>query len=128
MYKKQILGFLLWWNFDDLRFIEHFAIKEIYRGKGFGKIILETFKNLNANPIYLEVDIPDQNSKQRRIEFYQRSGFHLNHHFYQQPPLHKNYQALTLLLMSYPTPISVADIEHFKKHYYPIIYQIKIHI
>lgn len=122
MHEEDFLGFLLWWSFDDLRFIEHFAICQNQRSNGFGKIILKKFMQRNQLPIILELDIPDQIIKQKRIKFYQHAGFHLNLHFYQQPALHKNYPALTLYLMSFPNPMSVNDIKHFTKSYHPIIY------
>lgn len=123
MVNNELIGIILWWGFNDIRFIEHFTTTENIRGKGFGKAIIEKFKQQNSLPILLEVDIPKQNIDQRRIEFYQRLKFYLNPHFYQQPPLNKEHKALALLLMSYPDPISVVYIENFKKQYHPIIYQ-----
>ena len=39
--EEQFIGLLFWWEFDNLRYIEHFATVENLRDKGFGKLILE---------------------------------------------------------------------------------------
>jgi len=120
----ELIGLIAWWNFYDLRFLDHFAIKQLHRGKGIGTQVLETFKNLDTLPIILEVDIPDKLINQRRIEFYEKAGFNLNKYSYQQPPLRKEGKSVALLTMSYPEPFFKKDINHFIKNYHPIIYQI----
>jgi len=120
----ELIGFILWWNFHDLRFIEHFAIKQLHRSKGIGKQVLEIFKKMDPLAILIEVDIPDKHINQRRIEFYEKAGFNLNNFTYQQPPLRKDGNSVALLTMSYPEPFSSKDINHFIKNYHPIIYQI----
>lgn len=118
------LGILFWWEFVDLRYIEHFATLPICRGKGYGKEILEEFKNRDTRPLVLEVELPDEAIKQRRIQFYKRIGFHLTDHFYQQPPYREGDLPVQFLLMSYPVSISAEDVYHFIKDYHPIIYQV----
>ncbi|MGZ2370292.1 GNAT family N-acetyltransferase [Ancylomarina sp. YFZ004] len=119
------LGILFWWGFDDLRYIEHFATLPAHRGKGYGKEILELFIQRDSRPIVLEVELPENEIEQRRIQFYERIGFHLTDHFYQQPVYNEGDLPLQLLLMSYPKGISAKELTHFIKDYHPIIYGIK---
>jgi len=116
------LGIIFWWGFDDLRYIEHFAISTVHRGKGYGQIILNDFKAKDLRPILLEVELPNEEIKQRRIEFYERLGFHLTNHVYYQPAYCKGKNPIQLLLMSYPLSISDEEVAHFVKNYHPIIY------
>lgn len=120
--ENQLIGFLLWWDFETYRFIDHFATSIEQRNKGFGKLILENFMASNDKPILLEVELPDSSIKLRRINFYERLGFKLNQHYYEIPPLNDNQSSLQLLLMSYPSFISKKDVDQFIERYHPIIF------
>lgn len=117
------IGFILWWEFDDLRFVEYFATVEHLRNKGFGKLILDQFIKKDQNPILLEVELPTTEMKKRRIHFYERLGFHLNNHSYEIPPMHDGFPALELLIMTFPQPISEKDVRTFIEQCHPIIFQ-----
>ena len=119
----KFIGFLLWWDFDKLRFIEYFATVESIRNKGFGKLIIETFLKRSQKPIILEVELPDSNIRERRIEFYKRLGFHLNPHFYEIQPIHEGLSALEFLIMSFPYSISKDDVRNFVEQCHPIIFK-----
>lgn len=121
--KKRLIGFLLWWEFETHRYIDHFATTTGQRNKGFGKLILEQFKDRNDKPILLEVELPNSSINQRRIKFYERIGFKLNEHYYEVPPLKKEQSPLQLLLMSYPEVLSKKDVEQFIKICHPIIFK-----
>jgi ribosomal protein S18 acetylase RimI-like enzyme len=83
--KELMIGFLLWWDLKSYRYIDHFATSTQQRNKGFGKLILETFRDLNDKPILLEVELPNSDINERRIKFYERAGFKLNEHYYAVP-------------------------------------------
>lgn len=121
--EKQLIGFLLWWDFKTYRYIDHFATTTQQRNKGFGKLILEKFMNRNNKPILLEVELPTSTINQRRIKFYERIGFKLNQHYYEVPPLEEGQAPLQLLLMSYPDILSAQDVEQFIKTCHPIIFK-----
>ncbi len=99
---KQFIGFILWWDFETHRYIEHFATSVQQRNKGLGKLILTKYIDTNDKPIILEVELPSTSLKVRRIKFYERIGFKLNQHYYEIPPLEEGQNPLQLLLMSYP--------------------------
>ncbi|WP_024771364.1 GNAT family N-acetyltransferase [Aquimarina macrocephali] len=121
--ENKLIGFLLWWDFETLRYIDHFATSTEQRNKGFGKLILENFMNNNDKPILLEVELPNTTINQRRIKFYQRIGFKLNQHYYEVPPSTEGQKPLQLLLMSYPTLLTAKDVEQFTDICHPSIFK-----
>lgn len=122
--EKQLIGFLLWWEIETYRYIDHFATSVQMRNKGYGKLILEKFMDSNNNkPILLEVELPNSTINQRRIKFYEKIGFKLNQHYYEIPPLNESQAPLQLLLMSYPNRVSENDVQQFVKKCHPIIFK-----
>lgn len=122
----KILGFILWWGFRDMVFVEHFATNPELRGQGYGKTILQEFLNRGKRPVILEVELPEPGIKQRRITFYERLGFTLNTHHYVQPPMQKGCGAIPLYLMSYPEVFTEESVVHFVTNYHPLIYDQKL--
>ncbi|MFD1185467.1 GNAT family N-acetyltransferase [Pontibacter rugosus] len=121
--EEELLGILLWWGFEEVRFLEHFATAAALRGQGHGRSILQTFVKHDKHPVLLEVEPPESEINRRRIRFYEQNGFNLNPHFYQQPPYHQGQQPVTLLLMSYPGTISAEDAAAFTRLHHPLIYR-----
>ncbi len=120
----ELVGIFFWWDFDNLSYIEHFATNPTHRNQGLGKSILQNFIRNNPNPILLEVEIPDNDIKLRRISFYKRVGFKLNKHPYSFPPMQEGMPPLELYLMTYPEEISEKNVTDFKKKYHPILLNI----
>lgn len=121
--ESSFIGFILWWKFDDLSFIEHFAIMPFQQGKGFGSAIIESIILQSPNLLLLEVELPTDTARKRRIKFYETKGFKLNMQHYKQPPLQEGSQSVQLNLMSYPTKISDFTVREFVSKYHPIIYK-----
>ena len=120
--ENQLIGFLLWWDFETHRYIDHFATSTQHRNRGFGKLILEKFMASNDKSILLEVELPNSSMNQRRIKFYERIGFKLNQHYYEIPLLKEDQTSLQLLLMSYPNLLSTKDVEQFVKICHPVVF------
>ncbi|WP_406656369.1 GNAT family N-acetyltransferase [Methanolobus sp. ZRKC2] len=120
--KDGFAGFILWWDFAELCFIEHIATLSELRGQGIGKEILENFIQQHPKTILLEVELPNSEINQRRIAFYQRLGFHFNDWEYVQPPLYEGGKEVELRLMSYPGAISSNFVSCFIKEYHKEIY------
>lgn len=120
--ENELIGFLLWWDLEEVRYIDHFATVKEQRNKGYGKLILEKFMNDHEKSVLLEVELPDSSLNERRIKFYERIGFKLNHHHYQLPIFNEGKPALQFLLMTYPELISANDVAHFVKTCHPIIF------
>lgn len=121
--KNQFIGFLLWWDFETLKYVDHFATSIEKRNQGLGKEILENFMDNSEKPILLEVELPDSSINERRIKFYERIGFELNQHYYEVPALIDGQKPLQLLLMSYPKLLSERDVEEFTEKCHPIIFK-----
>ena len=120
---NKLIGFLLWWDLDSVRYIDHFATVKEQRNKGYGKSILENFMSLNDKPVLLEVELPDSSMNKRRIKFYERVGLKLNKHEYHLPVFNEGEPSLQLLLMTYPHLISKDDVAQFVKTCHPIIFK-----
>jgi Acetyltransferases len=113
----KFVGFIMWWDFEKRRYLEHFATLPRLRGKGHGKHIIETFISRANSPILLEVEHPDTEINKRRIDFYQRIGFVLNEYKYEQPPHTKHGDYVPLMLMTYPDAVSQEDVKLFCQQY-----------
>lgn len=109
------IGFIAWWQFETFRYIEHFATDPKYRGKGYGKSILEQFISKNDELVILEVELPKSSIDKRRIEFYRRLNFKLNEHEYFQEAFRPGDQLVQLNIMTYPKRISAAEVQEFKR-------------
>ncbi|RYM33439.1 GNAT family N-acetyltransferase [Brumimicrobium glaciale] len=115
--ENEFIGFITWWQFEGLRYIEHFATLPIHRGKGYGKSILEKFISENEEQAILEVELPNSEIDKRRIGFYERLNFKLNPHKYQQLPYRFNGAKVDLMIMSYPTKIDEVKLAKFEKDF-----------
>jgi Acetyltransferases len=117
---NEFTGFILWWDFENIRYIEHLAILPQLRGKGYGQHVLKRFTSRPEIPTLLEVEHPDTEINKRRIDFYQRIGFVINKYEYKQPPYKKRGNYVPLILMTYPKIISKENInlfcQQFSKH------------
>lgn len=120
--EKIFIGLLLWWDFNGLRYIEHFAIKMEQRSHGYGSEILQKFISESDNPIVLEVEKPIALVQQKRINFYEKLGFHLNEYDYQQPPYSKHQPPLPLLLLSWPHTLYNKEYDFFIQECHPNIF------
>lgn len=122
----EIIGILSAWEFEDLRFIEHLAVNESFRGGGIGGKILEEYLKMDDRQVILEVELPDNDMAKRRIGFYERHGFGLNTFQYEQLPLNKGDQPLPLYLMTYPVTLSEEEFEKKKEFLYDSVYRISV--
>ena len=111
--EERILGVLLWWQFEKIRYVEHYAIMDAQKAKGYGTQVLEDFQSEYQEWILLEVEIPKEEIQKRRISFYERLGFHLNPYPYIQPAYSKTVNPVPLLLMSWPSIITNTTLEYF---------------
>ncbi|PWJ39179.1 GNAT family N-acetyltransferase [Sediminitomix flava] len=115
--EDDFVGFLLWWEFESFRYIEHLATLSVHRGKGYGKQIVKQFISESEDVIILEVDLPKDEVSKRRINFYERIDFKLNQYPYKQLPLRKGGEYVDMLLMSSPQILSKQDVDRFKEQF-----------
>lgn len=113
----EMVGFIMWWHFHELVYIEHLATNESVRGRGIGEQIVKALLKDTGVKVVLEVEPPVGDMNRRRIGFYERLGFQLNHYPYQQLPLRRNGKPVDLLLMSSPGYMSASELAAFKEEY-----------
>ncbi len=101
----KLIAFMASWEFPKFTFIEHLAVDPCCRGKGTGSKIMRDFINNSKNPIVLEIEIPNDEIKIKRKNFYEKLGFKLNNNEYFQLPLRKGNKPIRMNLMSYPEEI-----------------------
>ena len=124
--RDTFIGILLWWEFENVRYVEHFAVIPALRGMRHGGRILRRFLAESDLPVWLEVEFPEDGLKRRRINFYRRAGFILNDHPYLQPAYERSTAPVSLLVMTYPEAISEPDIRYFCREYQPMLTDYRI--
>ena len=111
------------WEIDDFLYIEHFAVKEVYRNSGYGGMLLDRLLEEKGRPMVLEVEVPEDDMTRRRIGFYERHGLVYNEYPYLQPPLRKGQDLLPLRFMTKPAAIDEETYERYKNRIYRIVYK-----
>ncbi len=99
---NELIGLLVFWEFDDFIYIEHFATLHHLRGMGLGAKTLDLIKSRHDKPLVLEIEMPESSPiAARRLEFYRRNGFRPQWDFhYIQPPYSPELPSMRLLLMA----------------------------
>lgn len=120
----RLIAFLAVWEFQYFRFIEHLAVDRSVRGSGVGKRIMQKCMKESDKPIILEVELPDDELTRRRIQFYERLGFHLNEYSYEQPPLRAAQRKLPLNIMSHPRLLTEEEFLACKALLYSKVYRV----
>ncbi|MFH1451790.1 MAG: GNAT family N-acetyltransferase [archaeon] len=117
-----LMGLLGEWAFDEFILIEHFAINKSFRGKGYGKKILEQYYKMKNCLVVREIERPKTEKEARDISFFQKLGAYLNIHNYIQPAYSGDKKAVPLFLMSYPRKITLAEFEKFRGKIHRTVY------
>ena len=117
------IGLITYWDMENFYYIEHFAIDEKNRNKGYGQEVLNILKKTLKAPIVLEAEVPNDEISQRRINFYQRQGFILHNIHYLQPPYRKGDLWLPLKLMTYGKIDMNNQYEFIKNKIYKYVYR-----
>ncbi len=118
----EFVGIFFWWKIGNWRYGEHFAVNEMMRNHGMGRIVMESWINEDDTPIIFEVEHPEEEIQRRRILFYERLGIKMTPHAYLQPPYHRGEDFVDLKIMSYPNAVSEEELNDFIKKCHPIIH------
>lgn len=94
------VGILTYWTFDDLVYVEHFAIDEELRNQGLGKAVFLNFLSQQQDQVVLEIEQPNTEEADHRLEFYASMGFFQNPQPYVQPSYHNDGQTVPMIIMS----------------------------
>lgn len=124
-FENKLVGFIGIWDLENFVYVEHFAIKKEFRGKGYGKKILKGIIQKYSKKIILEVEKPDTLQAKRRIEFYEKLKFNLNEYDYYQPAYNANTQPVELYIMSFPRKINEVEFMEIRDELYTSVYGCK---
>lgn len=117
------IGLLTYWNFDSFLYIEHFAISENIRNKGYGQQAVTVLKDTWKGMMVLEVEEPTDELTRRRINFYERQGFILQVYPYKQPPYRESDEWFPMKLMTLrEANLTLNDHEKIKRVIYQEVY------
>ena len=94
------VGILTYWTFDELLYVEHFAIAEELRNQGLGKAVFLNFLSQQQEQVVLEIEPPTTEEADHRLEFYASMGFYRNPQAYVQPPYRKGGRSVPMIIMS----------------------------
>ena len=117
-----IKAFIAIWQFNDLAFVEHFAVSSLYRNGGIGALILQEVKKLITCRICLEVELPKEEMAKRRIGFYERNGFFYNDYEYMQPPITKGRKEIPLRIMTSGEKVTKEQFKEIRDLLYKYVY------
>lgn len=118
-----IKAFIAIWNFDEFIYVEHLAVYPQYRNEGLGSKILNELSNKYKKMICLEVEPPDNEMANRRINFYQRNKFFFNDYFYMQPPMSEGKNKIQLYIMTTKNKIDELMFKTIKNKLYLEVYK-----
>ncbi|WP_294371268.1 GNAT family N-acetyltransferase [uncultured Clostridium sp.] len=124
--EDNVCAFLAFWKLKNFNFIEHFAVDDILRGNGIGTKLLKAYLNNNNKMTVLEVEMPDNDIAERRIQYYKRMGMKLNDYDYVQPPLQEGSPLLPLKIMSYGREIIHDEFLEVRDKIYKKVYEYSI--
>ncbi|MFD2934290.1 GNAT family N-acetyltransferase [Spirosoma flavum] len=113
--QDHLVGFIIYWQWADAVFVEHFAIDPEQRGKQFGQRALNQLLRRESPYFILEVERPEDEISRSRIRFYERQGFYLNSFDYAQPPYQRGNLPIPMRLMSIPAIIEQDEFEGFSQ-------------
>lgn len=82
------IGIFTYWEFHEFNYIEHFAIDRSLRGQGMGKATMLNFMMLHPEQVVLEIEEPNTEQADHRLEFYTDLGFTRQAQDYVQPSYH----------------------------------------
>lgn len=113
-------GMAVIWDLGICRYLLYLAILNEKRNLGLGEAALKALKDELDLPIILEVELPSDNLKQRRIGFYMRNGFHIET---ENPTILNSshtYEDCFLMLMS---SAELPDCEECQRRVVDIVYR-----
>ena len=112
--QEDFAGFISYWEFDGYIYIEHFAVNNTIRGKGYGSKILDSFITAHLpKRIVLEIDPLEDKISRARLRFYERCGFSANVYDHRHPPYRSGYSPHPLIVLSTHGEISETEYKRF---------------
>lgn len=108
------IGFISYWEFEEYIYIEHFAINQELRGKGYGNKILNDFITIKTPKIVLlEIDPIVDEVSEARLRFYRRCGFYENPYPHIHPPYRNGNKGHSLVVLTTQREITEKEYQTF---------------
>lgn len=118
---ETFIGFISYWEFEYYLYIEHFAINQELRGKGYGSEILQLFIRSTDKIILLEIDPVVDKVSEARLQFYKKCGFYENSYPHVHPPYRDKYRAHPLVVLTTKRKITAREYQIFNKELTDIV-------
>jgi GNAT superfamily N-acetyltransferase len=116
------MGYFVTWPMSNFLFVEFFEIYQIFRSTGLGARALAELQN-QYKILVLETEPPSMGSiAKKRIEFYERNGFHIADPDYIQPAYDATKNSINLYLMA----TDLIDPNAVKVEIYNKVYGVKL--
>jgi len=126
--EQKVVGFYTLWHLGEFCFMEHFAIGDSERGKGYGSQVLQQILINISTPLILEVETSETQLGLKRIAFYERMNFMISDGVYYQPPYAEGKSKVRMKLMSSPEGIIQEDFATIQNRIYEVVYQFNVTI
>lgn len=111
---RNVIGFIVIWELDDVVFFESMAIEKHMRGKGLRGLLFDLVVKATTKPILFEIEPPEAFAQKRRIKLYESHNMIYNDYTYLKPPLKKDDEFMPLKLMSYPKALTNREFKDFQ--------------
>lgn len=123
---KTLSAVLTLWEFENFVFVENFAVKKELRNSGLGsKLIENLISHYSPKPVVLEVEVPETEIQEKRVNFYKSKGFNLSDTVYTQPPLRDEPSDIRLCLMYTGDNTNPSSLLSFKNQVFKRVYGLK---
>lgn len=119
-----IAAFAGYWLLPGCTFLEHLATASNFRGRGYGRRLVQECLSETDKPVFLEIEPVTECDPmtKRRAAFYERLGFWINRFPYLQLPLKEGDEPVPLWIMSHGRPVTEAEFTPFKREIYHMVY------
>lgn len=115
--ENNVIGFMLWWNFKVVRFIEYLYVDKNFRLQGYGSSILRSCLNTKKQ-VVVEV------RKNERVEkFYYNNDFVKNNFLYSPIALNEYGGTVEYSIFSYITKLNSNEYNMFLETIHKVEYQ-----
>ncbi len=112
----EFAAFMSWWEFPDMRYVEHLAVAAEKRSSGIGSALLQIWLPSLPTPAALEIDPVVDELTARRLAFYERLGFVKNSITHNVPSFINPEETTPGELLTWPRPFSDDDYARLQKH------------
>ncbi|MDR2413780.1 MAG: GNAT family N-acetyltransferase [Odoribacteraceae bacterium] len=113
------VGLLVYWDFREFYYLEHVAVRASCRGRSIGTRVLETVARQLPGTRLLEIEPPSDETRARRVAWYERNGYRVLDKAYTQPPYDGRGPGCPLWIMGNERPAHLpAFLERVKREVY----------